>query len=437
MQACPYDALYIDPASQTAAKCNYCAHRTEQGLQPACVIVCPEQAIISGDLDNPLSEIARLVAREQTSVRKPEQGTRPKLYYLGADAAALTPSVAQRGSSYLWAERPNENGPLALSKPLIDVAPSAPQPARAEPASNGEAPEKARPPGRLARIREVYDVYHAQPWGRKVSGYLWTKSIAAGALLAAALASLLGPTTGNVLNLAAPALALLFLALTTALLVLDLKRPERFLYVLFKPNPKSWLVIGSWILIAYGGLAALWLIGGATRADWLDLLRWPAAVVAIGVAGYSAFLFAQAQGRDFWQSPLLLPQLITAALVAGSASLLAIASLNPARVAAPSAQVPLLTIGLVVTGLVLFAELYTPHANADVAHAARLLTEGALAPVFWGGAVFIGIVVPLGLLYVSRGTPGPFALLASLAALVGLLIYEDLWVQAGQSAPLS
>jgi len=39
MQACPYDALYIDPETQTAAKCHYCAHRVEVGLEPACVIV--------------------------------------------------------------------------------------------------------------------------------------------------------------------------------------------------------------------------------------------------------------------------------------------------------------------------------------------------------------------------------------------------------------
>src|SRR6266508_3094722 len=52
MQACPYDALYIDPETQTAAKCHYCAHRVEVGLEPACVIVCPVQAIIAGGLDH-------------------------------------------------------------------------------------------------------------------------------------------------------------------------------------------------------------------------------------------------------------------------------------------------------------------------------------------------------------------------------------------------
>ena len=69
MQGCPYDALYIDPDTNTAAKCHYCAHRVESGLEPACVVVCPEQAIISGDLDDPQSSIARLVAGEQVQVR--------------------------------------------------------------------------------------------------------------------------------------------------------------------------------------------------------------------------------------------------------------------------------------------------------------------------------------------------------------------------------
>ena len=77
MQACPYDALYIDPGENTAQKCNYCVHRVEVGLEPACVVVCPEQSIIAGDLDNPSTRIARLVATEQTFVRAPEQNTKP------------------------------------------------------------------------------------------------------------------------------------------------------------------------------------------------------------------------------------------------------------------------------------------------------------------------------------------------------------------------
>ncbi|MDF1518834.1 MAG: 4Fe-4S dicluster domain-containing protein, partial [Lutibacter sp.] len=73
MQACPYDSLYIDPHEHTAQKCNYCVHRVEIGLEPACVVVCPEHAIVAGDLDNPQTEIAGLVRTQVTTVRAPEQ----------------------------------------------------------------------------------------------------------------------------------------------------------------------------------------------------------------------------------------------------------------------------------------------------------------------------------------------------------------------------
>ncbi|MBM3162703.1 MAG: 4Fe-4S dicluster domain-containing protein [Chlorobi bacterium] len=101
-QACPYNALYIDSDSHTSAKCNYCAHRKEVGLQSACVTVCPQQAIVSGDLDDPSSKIAALVAVEQTVVRKPEKGTSPKLYYINGDGASLDPLQTPFQEAYHW-----------------------------------------------------------------------------------------------------------------------------------------------------------------------------------------------------------------------------------------------------------------------------------------------------------------------------------------------
>ena len=94
MQACPYDAIYIDPETHTAAKCHYCSHRIEIGLEPACVVVCPEQAIIAGDLDDPDSEISQMVASQEVSVRKPEQGTSPKVFYIDANEVTLTPTAS-------------------------------------------------------------------------------------------------------------------------------------------------------------------------------------------------------------------------------------------------------------------------------------------------------------------------------------------------------
>ncbi len=105
MQACPYDAIYIDPNTKTAAKCHYCAHRTEIGLEPACVVVCPEHAIISGDMNDPDTEIAQLLATQKVTVRKPEQGTAPKLFYINGNDVTLHPTATERvPESYMWAD---------------------------------------------------------------------------------------------------------------------------------------------------------------------------------------------------------------------------------------------------------------------------------------------------------------------------------------------
>ena len=101
-QACPYDAIYIDPESNTAAKCNYCSHRVDAGLQPACVNVCPTEAIISGDLDESGSKIVNLVARQQVTARKPEKGTRPKLFYIESDDVSLKPLETSHSGQSLW-----------------------------------------------------------------------------------------------------------------------------------------------------------------------------------------------------------------------------------------------------------------------------------------------------------------------------------------------
>jgi Fe-S-cluster-containing dehydrogenase component len=97
MQACPYDAIYLDPETLTAAKCNFCAHRVELELEPACVVVCPEHAIIAGDMDDPKSEISKTLAKNNVTVRKPEQGTAPKLFYIDGNELALHPTIRRLG----------------------------------------------------------------------------------------------------------------------------------------------------------------------------------------------------------------------------------------------------------------------------------------------------------------------------------------------------
>jgi len=97
MMACPYGAIYMDPETNTADKCTYCAHRIEAGLEPACVVTCPTEANIFGDLDEPNSLISRYIANHRdVRVRKPEKGTVPKHFYVGGGQVHLEPLASKR-----------------------------------------------------------------------------------------------------------------------------------------------------------------------------------------------------------------------------------------------------------------------------------------------------------------------------------------------------
>jgi len=87
MQACPYDARFINPTTGAADKCDFCLHRVVKGLEPSCVNTCIGRARIFGDLNDPNSEVAKLVATEPVTVLRQEMGTKPNVFYIGADHA--------------------------------------------------------------------------------------------------------------------------------------------------------------------------------------------------------------------------------------------------------------------------------------------------------------------------------------------------------------
>ncbi|MGE5307230.1 MAG: 4Fe-4S dicluster domain-containing protein [Alphaproteobacteria bacterium] len=412
MQACPYDALYIDPNRNTAAKCNFDASRVEMGYKPACEVVCPTQAILSGDLDDPNGHINQVIATQKVAARKPEKGTRPKLFYVGVDGDLLQPAMMEPQDGHMWAVKQPGEDLYALS--------------------DGD-PERSIP----GAAREVYDVPHPAPWGKKIASYLWTKSIAAGILIVAAMLLNLGfDQDALVIEVASPVLALVFLAATMLLLVLDLKKPGRFFYILIKPNLRSWLVLGGYVLLLYGALAAAWLFYAIRIGVIPPWLFWSSAVAGIGSAGYSAFLFGQAKGRDLWQSPLLFWHLLVQAIAAGAAIFLILGSLVPLTIDLYGLLNHLLAIALLLSLAMILGDVSGSHRSEDIKRATELLTRGALRKQFWILAIAAGVLVPIGLL-IGAGETIWGTLAAAVLALFGLWMYEHLWIKAGQAVPLS
>lgn len=421
MAACPYDAIFINPEDHSAEKCNFCAHRIDVGLEPACVVVCPTQAIIIGDLNDTETYLSQIVNREAVAVRRPEKETLPKLFYKGAHQATLDPLAARRpdGGLFMWSEQQENSSQVVSGNPNYNNS--------------------------SAAALLSYDVAHSIPWDWRVSLYTWTKGIASGVYLVAALLVLFGILNpNNALWLwVTPIVSGVFIAITGGLLIWDLEHPERFYLIFTRPQWRSWLVKGAFVIAGYTLVLALHFLASWLMSDKLQFVvqRWlmvPGIPLATLTAVYTAYLFAQAKARDMWQNPLLPPHLLVQSLLLGSAVLLPLVSYletNSLAVVVPLTW--LLAITSLIHLLMIWGEVSLTHSTAHARLAVWEMVSGRYRNDFWMGTIlsFAGGVVPwlavLGVLSPALGVAG------APLALMGLMLFENAYVQAGQSVPLA
>jgi formate-dependent nitrite reductase membrane component NrfD len=246
---------------------------------------------------------------------------------------------------------------------------------------------------------------------------------------------------GPLATIVAPAISTLFIGLTSVVLVIDLERPERFYYILTRSNWRSWLVWGAWFLAGHGTISGIWLLAG--WFGWhgvLTLLAWPAILFAVLATAYTGFLFAQGLARDLWQGPHAAIDLIAQSGAAGSASLLIAALLMPASQHAMRAFLANVLVGSLVLHLLIlvFENLLSPSPTRHHELAVHTIRRGAFAPLFWGLAIAAGGVLPIAAMVLSGASAPPaVGIVAALLALAGGAAWEYIWVEAGQSVPLS
>jgi len=405
MQGCPYDAIYLNEDSGAAEKCHYCAHRVEKKLEPACVVVCPESAIVAGDLHDPTSRIAQMVATNPTLLRRTEQGTGPNVHYLGVEPTMLKPGRAERPETYIWSDRP-------------------PHKPDAWPAEIATDPD----------VRTVLDAGHKVEWGWHVAAYLVTKGIAAGAAILAPFAAANG-LAGWAGAWLPEILALAFTIVTTVLLVDDLARPAKFFRLMTRPNTRSWLVRGGWVLSAFGATTFAILVARWFQLDAVaDALRWVNLPLGLATAGYTAFLFQQCEGRDLWQGSLVLPHLLVQAVLCGAVAL-APFSAAPAQLALIAVAAALLHAAFAA------AERMKSHPTENARQGAAFLGTIAIhgVPRAFQSSLVVGAILPAALAMAWWALAWPIGVLAAVAAcaFAGLYLYEAAFVRAGQLPPLS
>jgi len=426
MAACPYDAIFINPDDHSAEKCNFCAHRIDMQLEPACVVVCPTQAILVGDMNDPDSYVAQIINRDTVQVRRPEKETLPKLFYKGAHQATLDPLAAKRpdGGLFMWSEQQEGAGFVTSGNPNFNNS--------------------------SAAALLSYDVAHSIPWDWRVSLYTWTKGIACGIYLVACLLVLLGLINVNnpIWLWATPVISGAFLAITGGLLLWDLEHPERFYLIFTRPQWRSWLVRGAFIIAGYTIVLLLHFI-----ASWMGWRSFQTRLMIAGIplsiftAVYTAYLFAQAKARDMWQNPLLPPHLFFQSLLLGSAVMLPLVVLDRSTSAVERfrgfmwPETRWLLWFVAITGLIhlfmVWGEVSLTHPTAHARLAIWEMVSGRYKNEFWIGIALstLGALLPLlaavEILSVSVGVA------STPLALIGLMLFESAYVQAGQSVPLA
>ncbi len=161
-------------------------------------------------------------------------------------------------------------------------------------------------------------------------------------------------------------------------------------------------------------------------------MGWPLIILAGLTAAYTAFLFAQAKGRDFWQSPVLPLHMLTHAIICGAAFLAPLTVVNRG----PWAEfLRVLLIGAILLQLLFTAfELFSTHPTRASSSVANSIIRGRYSSLFWGLGIIAGSWVPLILLWLFSTSLLP---ISAVFLLLGVFVAQHIWVRAPQQIPLS
>ncbi len=83
LSGCPYRVIFWNEEKNIPQKCTFCAHLLDAGWkEPRCVEACPTGALIFGDIEDPDSEVSKLIASAEVETLHPEYGIKEQVYYI-------------------------------------------------------------------------------------------------------------------------------------------------------------------------------------------------------------------------------------------------------------------------------------------------------------------------------------------------------------------
>lgn len=297
-------------------------------------------------------------------------------------------------------------------------------------------------------------------WGWMITLNMWAKSIGTGVVFVGAyLLARHNKEVGSSVRFWMPIISFIFLNIFLLFTLLDLHQPFRMWHIFFYPHWTSAITVGAWMATVFTGIIFIMALIAVkkfvekhkekfphfcrqiTELKFLndalyDKLLKAAVILAIPVTMYTATIMGEATARELWQTPTELVQMLLAAILTGSATLLIIGQKWSYEVKRDLAI--MLGLSAFLSFVIYMGEYYFGHMKAEeVAAILQYVKDGPYSAMFWAGQ-WIAFIIPMALVYFSlKSRSSSLLLLASVSAIVGLYITKHVWLIIPQLLPLS
>lgn len=276
-------------------------------------------------------------------------------------------------------------------------------------------------------------------WPWLVTVNMWAKSIGTGVIFMLFMLLRMHPESAKNLRLTTALVAFVFINIFLLFTLADLHQPFRMWHIFVYPHWSSAIAVGSFMASTFLGLLTLLAFLAFKKNDVLfdKVLLWTT-VLAIPVTLYTASLMAQSTARELWQMPAESAQMILAALLAGSATMILLGGNKLSSEARNTLGVVLGLSALMAFIIYMSEYIFGPMKAEEIAATiAYIKGDGPYAVMFWIGQ-WMTFILPMLFIVLSRVSKSDAILkLAAILALVGLAIVKHVWLMIPQLLPMS
>ena len=276
-------------------------------------------------------------------------------------------------------------------------------------------------------------------WPWLVTVNMWAKSIGTGVIFMLFMLQRTHPNSVSNLRLPIAITAFVFINIFLLFTLADLHQPFRMWHIFFHPHWTSAITVGSFMASTFLGLLTLLVFLAWKKNDeTYDKVLLLTTILAIPVTLYTAGLMAQCTARELWQMPTESAQMILAATLSGSATMILLGGNKLSYEAKKSLGVVLGLSALMAFIIYMSEYIFGPMKAEEVAAVMEFIKgDGPYTVMFWLGQ-WMTYILPMLLILLSRSSKSESILkLAAILALVGLAIVKHVWLIIPQLLPMS